>query len=71
MIEILPTNAAGTQLEVRINNESKGTAFAPTGHVLVYGLGARTRSGCLRAPAACGVLVAAPAVIDGARRTTS
>jgi uncharacterized repeat protein (TIGR01451 family) len=38
VVEVSPTNAAGTQLEVRINGVSHGTTFAPTGHVLVYGL---------------------------------
>jgi Ca2+-binding RTX toxin-like protein len=38
-IEVSPTNAAGTQFAVRINGVSEGSAFAPTGHLLAYGLG--------------------------------
>lgn len=66
VIDILPSNAAGTQLEVRINGASRGTAFAPTGHVLVYGLGGndtiRLRAGTA---ALAGAAVAVPAVLDG------
>jgi hypothetical protein len=66
LIEVFPTNATGTQLDVRVNGFSFGTTFAPTGNVLLYGLGGndsiQVRQGV---GAFAGVHVAVPMVIDG------
>ncbi|HKB01089.1 MAG TPA: hypothetical protein VKD90_02670, partial [Gemmataceae bacterium] len=65
LIEVAPTNLSGTQIEVRVNGLSQGSAFAPTGHLLLYGLGGndsiqlRTGTGTL-----AGVQLAMPVVID-------
>jgi uncharacterized repeat protein (TIGR01451 family) len=64
-IDISPSSFAGNQLQVSVNGVSQGSAFAPTGHVLVYSLGGndviRVLSG---SGALTGVLVASPVVID-------
>jgi Ca2+-binding RTX toxin-like protein len=65
-IDVQPANAAGTQLEVVIGGVSQGTTFAPTGHVLIYGLGGND---VIRLLAGTGTLAGAkvgiPAIIDG------
>jgi Ca2+-binding RTX toxin-like protein len=64
-IIVRPTNAAGTQLEVLVNNVSQGMTFTPTGHVLIYGLGGiDTISLQTDTGTPTGVKVAIPAVID-------
>jgi len=64
-IEVSPTNAAGTQFDVRINGVSHGSAFAPTGHLLTYGLGGSDTIRMLigTGPLA-GVQLSVPTVID-------
>jgi hypothetical protein len=67
MILVRPTNVAGTEVEVLINNVSQGT-FAPGGSLLIFGMGGDDAIGLSRglltgpAPDA---QVAVPAVIFG------
>ena len=65
LIEVSPTNAAGTQVEVRVNSASLGSTFAPTGHLLIYGLnGNDTIQLVAGVGSLAGVKVNVPAVID-------
>jgi hypothetical protein len=65
-IDVLPTNAQGNQLQVRINGLSQGTMFSTTGHVLIYGVGGNDTIHLLTGTGAlAGVKVAVPAVIVG------
>src|SRR5262249_10302490 len=64
-IDISPNDASGDQLQVTVNGTSQGSSFAPTGHVLVYGLGGNDVIRVLGGSGAlAGVLVASPVVID-------
>jgi uncharacterized repeat protein (TIGR01451 family) len=64
-INISPSNLAGDQLQVSVNAVSQGSSFAPTGHVLVYGLGGNDTIRVLSGSGALtGVQVASPVVID-------
>jgi uncharacterized repeat protein (TIGR01451 family) len=65
-IEMSPTNAAGTQFEVRFNGVPLGSSFAPSGHLLAYGLAGNDAIRLLpgTGPQA-GVLLTVPSVIDG------
>jgi uncharacterized repeat protein (TIGR01451 family) len=63
-IDILPTNADGTQVQVVVNRTSRGT-FAPTGHILVYGIGGNDTIRLLAGTGTlAGVKVAIPVVIS-------
>jgi uncharacterized repeat protein (TIGR01451 family) len=65
-IDVLPSNAAGTQLEVRVGGVSQGTAFAPTGHLLVYGMAGDDVIRLLPGTGAfAGAKIAIRSVIDG------
>ena len=65
LIEVSPTNAAGTQVEVHVNSASLGSTFAPTGHLLVYGLGGNDTIQLVAGTGSlAGVKLNVPAVID-------
>lgn len=64
-IDISPANLAGDVLQVIANGVSQGTAFAPTGHILAYGLGGKDTIRILSGTGAlAGVQVARAFVID-------